>query len=507
MEIVIRLNDAVNEFAWGSFGLVLIIGAGIICTLATGFFQITKIEHWFKNTFGIINGRGRIINDAGALSQRRAFWTALAATLGTGNISGVATAICLGGPGAVFWMWIAAIFGMMIKYSENLLGVYYRRRNPEGAWSGGPMYYLTDGLGSLKHCKWLGKALGIIFCVFTILASFGAGNMVQINKISLNVEATFLAGKEVGKFLGVSNIFWAIGAVLMIAMAAILMGGFRRLAAMSEVVMPFLCAAYIIGCLLVIAVNITRLPEAFASIFRFAFRTRAVAGGTAGTALAMTINSIQYGCKRGVFSNEAGMGSSVMLHVTSCNREPVHQGLWGIAEVFVDTIVICTFTALVILCSGFIDLRTGVAHDIVNDATLVTEVFGASLGKPGEWFVVIIITMFAFTTVLGWSYYGSKVTEYLFGVFASKTYRVVFLFLIVAGAVMEPSLAWDISDTFNGLMMIPNLIGVLSQIPLIIRLTKNYTDRKIKGKDIEPILSYNSDIQAEALRAIQKGAD
>ncbi len=507
METVIRVNNAINGFAWGTFGLTLLMGTGLLCSFATGMLQVTRIRHWFKNTFGIINGRGRIIDDAGALSQRRAFWTSLCATIGTGNIAGVATAICLGGPGAVFWMWVAAFFGMMIKYSENLLGVYYRRRNSEGAWSGGPMYYLTDGLGSIKFCKYPGRVLGILFCVFTILASFGTGNMAQINKISLNVEATFLSGKEVGHFLGASNINWAIGAGLMIAMTVILIGGFRRFAAVAESLLPYICLAYIVGCLLVIIVNAERLPEALLSIFKFAFATKAVVGGTGGTALAYTINAIEYGCKRGVFSNEAGMGSSVMVHVTSCNREPVRQGFWGMAEVFVDTLVICTITAIVILCSGCVDLTTGAAHAGVNEVTLVTEAFGAGLGKPGEWFVVVIITLFAFTTVLGWSYYGSKVTEYLFGVTASKIYRGIFLIFIVAGAVMESSLAWEISDTFNGLMMIPNLIGVLSQLPLIVKITRNYTNRKFKGKEIEPMLSYDPDIQAEAIRALQRRGD
>ena len=507
MEIAVRINNAVSSFAWGTFGLALLMGTGLICTLATGCFQVTRIGHWFKNTFGIINGRGRIINDAGALSQRRAFWTSLCATIGTGNIAGVATAICLGGPGAVLWMWVAAFLGMMIKYSENLLGKYYRRRNSEGAWSGGPMYYLKDGLGSIKHCKWLGDLLGVLFCIFTVLASYGTGNMAQINKITLNVEATFLEGKEMGTFWGVSNLNWAIGVILMIVMAVILRGGFRRLAAVSEVLVPYMSLVYIFGCLMMILIHISRLPDAVSSIFRFALGAKAVAGGTVGTTMAMAINAIQYGCKRGVFSNEAGMGSSVIVHSTSCIREPVKQGFWGIAEVFLDTIIICTVTAMVILTSGLIDLKTGTAYEGVNDATLVTKAFGAAMGKPGEHFVVLIITLFAFTTVLGWSYYGAKVTEYLFGVTASKIYRIIFLILIVAGAVLESNVVWDIADTFNGLMMIPNLIGVLVQLPLIIRLTRNYTDRKIKGKDIEPMLSYDPDLQAEALKAVMKGAD
>ena len=507
MGTVIRINDAVNGFAWGTFGLSLLLGTGLICTIITGFFQLTHIRHWFKNTFGIMNSRGLIINDAGALSQKRAFWTSLCATIGTGNIAGVSTAICLGGPGAAFWMWVAAFFGMMVKYSENLLGVYYRRRNTEGAWSGGPMYYLEDGLGSMKHCRRLGRILGILFCIFTMLASFGIGNMAQINKITINVEHTFLSGKAVGHFLGIANVNWGIGLVLMVTTAVIILGGFRRVSAVSEKLVPYMCLIYVAGCLLVLIMNIKGVPAAFASIFKFAFGPAAIKGGIAGSAVKLALNTIKNGCKRGVFSNEAGLGSSVMVHSTSCAREPVHQGLWGIAEVFLDTMIICTITALVILNSGLVDLETGMVPEGIDDATLVAQIFGAYLGKPGEWFVVTAITLFAFTTVLGWSFYGAKVTEYLFGVTVAKIYRFIFVILIIFGAVMESNLAWDISDTFNGLMMIPNLIGLVAQIPLIIRLSRNYKDRKILGKDIEPILSYDPDIQKDAAKAVKKGAD
>jgi AGCS family alanine or glycine:cation symporter len=331
--------------------------------------------------------------------------------------------------------------------------------------------------------------------------------MAQINKITINVQATFLAEKEAGRFMGVPNIDWGIGLVLMLATALIIMGGFRRVSAVSEKLVPYMCAAYVAGCLLVLLMNLKGLPDVFSSIFRFALGPDAVRGGVAGTTVRIALNTIKNGCKRGVFSNEAGLGSSVMVHSTSCTREPVRQGLWGIAEVFLDTMIICTITALVILNSGAIDLETGIAREGVNDATLVAQAFGAKLGRPGEWFVVAAITLFAFTTVLGWSYYGAKVTEYLFGVNVAKLYRVVFVLLIVFGAVMESNLAWDISDTFNGLMMIPNLIGVIAQIPLIIRLTGNYTDRRIRGKDIEPMLSFDPDIQRDAQKAVKKGAD
>ncbi len=502
METVIRINEEVNGFAWGTFGLVLLLGTGLICCAITGFFQITHIRHWFKNTFCIMYGKGRVVNDAGALSQLRTFCTALCATIGTGNIAGVSTAICLGGPGAVFWMWIAAFFGMMLKYAENVLGIYYRRRNRDGAWSGGPMYYLQDGLGGYKNCKVIGRILGIMFCIFAVLASFGIGNMGQINKITINVEETFLSNVETGTFLGFPTVNLIIGFVLMVAAAVIIFGGFRRLAAVSEKLVPFMSAIYILGCLIIIVMHIGSIPAVLSSIFRFALGPKAIGGGAAGTAIQLALNTVKNGCKRGVFSNEAGLGSSVMVHCNSCVREPVKQGLWGIAEVFLDTMVICTMTAMVVLSSGAIDLNTGIVLEGINDSTLVAKAFGASLGKPGEWFVVFAVMLFAFTTVMGWSYYGAKVTEYLMGVTWAKIYRVIFIGLILIGAIMESNLAWDISDTFNGLMMIPNLIGIISLSPLIIKLTRNYKLRRLKGKDVEPMLSFDPDIQRDARKAV-----
>ena len=507
MESIIQINNAINDFAWSTFGLALLLGAGVICTVITKVFQLSHVRHWWSKTFGIARKEGRIINDAGALSQFRAFCTALCATIGTGNIAGVSTAICMGGPGAVLWMWVAAFLGMMVKYAENVLGMYYRRRNSSGAWSGGPMYYLQDGLGSLKHCKGLGKILGVLFCIFTVLASFGIGNMSQINKITINFQSTFLYHVKTDLFLGAPKVNWVIGFVLMIAAAVIILGGFRRLAAVSEKLIPFMSIVYIIGCIVIILLNITKLPAIFSSIFRFALGPAAVAGGAAGTAVQVAMNTIRNGCKRGVFSNEAGLGSSVMVHCNTCAREPVRQGMWGIAEVFLDTIVICTLTALVVLGSGAIDLKTGLMNAGVNDATIVAKAFGNVLGRPGEWFVVLVITLFAFTTVMGWSYYGAKVTEYLFGVTMGRIYRLVFIGLIVFGALMESNLAWDISDTFNGLMMIPNLTGILVLSPLIVRLTKNYIDRRLKGRELEPMLSYDPDIQKEAARAVKAGKD
>ena len=289
--------------------------------------------------------------------------------------------------------------------------------------------------------------------------------------------------------------------------AFIIFGGFRRLSAFSEKLIPLMSVLYIAGCVVIIIMNIKVIPDVFGSIFKFALGPDAVLGGAVGTSVKLAFNTVKQGCKRGVFSNEAGLGSSVMAHSNSCVREPVKQGMWGIAEVFLDTIVICTMTAMVVLSSGAIDLSTGLPVPGTNDATLVTKAFGRCLGQPGEWFVVVLIGIFAFTTVLGWSFYGGKVTEYLFGITVSKIYRFVYVAFIILGAITESNITWDISDTFNGLMMIPNLIGVLALTPLVIKITKNYKDRKLKGMDITPVLSFDPNIAKDAEKAVKKGMD
>ena len=508
METIVRVNDAVNGFAWGWFGLILLLGTGLVCTVITKFFQITHIKHWWSKTIAMVFHKdSHVKNEEGSVSQFQALCTALAATIGTGNIAGVAAAICVGGPGAVFWMWIAAILGMMTNFSENILGIYFRRRNSEGEWSGGAMYYLSDGLGSYKGCKGIGKALATIFALFAVLASFGIGNMGQINKITLNIESAFFGELNTATFGGVSIVNWVIGILLMLLGGAIILGGLQRVAAVAERVVPFMAIVYVLGALFIMFMHISSLGAMFASIFKFAFGPKAVAGGAAGTAVQIALNTVKSGCKRGVFSNEAGLGSSVMVHSNSNVKEPIKQGLWGIFEVFADTIIVCTMTAVVVLSSGMIDLETGLVVEGTNDATLVAKAFGAVFGRPGEWFVAIAVLLFAFTTVMGWSHYGSKATEYLFGVKGAKVYRVIFVLMIVSGAVMTSSLAWDISDTFNGLMMIPNLIGVLSLTPLVVKLTNNYVDRKLKGKDVEPILSFDPDIQKEMAEAVKNGAE
>ena len=496
---IAAVNSVINDFVWVKIGLILLIGTGILMTCCTGFFQISHIGHWWKMTIGSLFVRDSNTTkktDRKTISQFQALCTALAATIGTGNIAGVSAAIVIGGPGAVFWMWVAAFFGMMTNFSENVLGIYFRRRNTDGEWSGGAMYYLKDGLGKYKNCKLIGSVLATLFAIFAVLASFGIGNMGQVNKITLNLQSAFFKNVSLGQIAGIPVINLLIGVALMILGGLIIIGGLQRIAAFAERIVPFMAVLYVVGATAIFLMNIQMAGAVFASIFRFAFGVKAVAGGAAGIAISQIITQ---GCKRGVFSNEAGLGSSVMVHSSSNVKEPVKQGMWGIFEVFFDTFVVCTFTAVVVLSSGYIDLQTGMAVAGVNDATLVSQAFGKVFGPAGEIFVAIAMLLFAFTTVLGWSQYGSKAVEYLFGDKGVKVYKVVFVLMIISGSVMTSSLAWDISDTFNGLMMIPNLIGVVALIPLVSRITKNYVARQVKGETIDPILSYDPTIQAEVL--------
>jgi len=502
-----KVNDVINTFIWTKTGVWLLVGVGVIMTVITLFFQVTHLGHWMKHTLGSLFNRDVIGHnkDKTAISPFQALCTALAATVGTGNIAGVAAAICIGGPGAVFWMWVAAFFGMMTNYSENVLGIYYRRRNKDGEWSGGPMYYLQDGLGGFKNCKLIGKILAVLFSIFAILASFGIGNMGQVNKIVANIESAFkieaLSAQKV--FGDVSLYAIIIGGVLLVLAALIVLGGLQRIANVAEKVVPFMVVLFVAGSIVIIGVNYSNILPAFKVIFTTAFTPIAAVGGTAGALISKVVTQ---GFKRGVFSNEAGLGSSVMVHSNSNIKEPVKQGMWGIFEVFADTLVVCTMTALVVLTCGAYDLNTGVLQEGLSDSTLVAYAFNSvfSIGNIGEKFIAIAMFLFAFTTVLGWSHYGTKAVEYLFGKKGTIVYKVIFVLMIMSGAVMTSSLAWDISDTFNGLMMIPNLIGVLVLAPVVLKITKNYVDRKIKGKkDIEPMVSVFPQIQKEQADAIK----
>ena len=507
MELIEQINGVIKDFVWTKTGVWLLVGVGIAMTVITCVFQLTHLGHWMKHTIGSLFKKDVIghSRDKKSISPFQALCTALAATIGTGNIAGVAAAIVTGGPGAVFWMWVAAFFGMMTNYSENVLGMYYRRRNSEGEWSGGAMHYLVDGLGKKKNCKTVGKVLAVLFAVFAILASFGIGNMGQVNKIVANIESAFTinALSDI-KLLGDISLYaLIIGLVLMVLVFLVVIGGLKRIASVAEKVVPFMVIFFLLGSFVIIGVNFAQIGPAFKAIFVTAFKPMAVVGGGIGTVISKVMTQ---GFKRGVFSNEAGLGSSVMVHSNSNIKEPVKQGMWGIFEVFADTIVVCTITALVVLTSGVYNLETGTLAEGMTEATVVAEAFNSvfSFGNIGAKFIAIAMFLFAFTTVLGWSHYGSKAVEYLFGEKGKKVYKVVFVLMTITGALMTSSLAWDISDTFNGLMMIPNLIGVVAMAGLVRKITKNYIDRNIKGLDVEPMLSYDPEIEklhAEELKA------
>ena len=504
MEIITNVNNSINGFVWGMFGLVLLIGTGILMTCVTGWFQVSRIRHWFKQTLGSMFTKKVMghTDEKGTISPFQALCTALAATVGTGNIAGVAAAICVGGAGAVFWMWVAAFFGMMTNYSENVLGIYYRRRNKEGEWSGGAMYYLADGLGSKKGMKIPAKILAVLFSIFTLLASFGIGSMGQVNKIVANVASAFpiqsLASVEVLGGLSLYNVI--LGAVVMILAGLITLGGLKRIANTAEKIVPVMVVLFVLGSIVIIGVNYAAILPAFGAIFKNAFTPIAAVGGGIGVVISKVMTQ---GFKRGVFSNEAGLGSSVMVHSNSNVKEPVQQCMSGIFEVFADTMIVCTMTALVVLTSGAYNLQTGEIIAGYSDATLVGGAFNTVFGwgNIGGRFVAIAMFLFAFTTILGWSHYGSKAWEYLFGAKTDYIFKIIHLITILLGAVMTSSLAWDISDTFNGLMMFPNLIGVVVLSPLVVKITKNYVDRKINKKDVTPIYSYDEKIQEEICNA------
>ena len=488
---VAEINNSVNGVVWGAFGLFLLIGTGILLTVCTKFFQVTKIKLWWKNTIGNLFSKKVMghSKEKGSISPFQALCTALAATVGTGNIAGVAAAICIGGAGAVFWMWVAAFFGMMTNYAENVLGIFYRKKNENGEWSGGAMYYLRDGLGSKKGFKTIGKVLAFLFCIFTMLASFGIGSMGQVNKIVANIASAFdvAALSSVEVLGGVSLYNLILGVVVMILVALITLGGLKRIASVAEKVVPFMIVLFVAGSIVIIGVNYAQILPAFKAIFVNAFKPEAFVGGTLGAAISMAITQ---GFKRGVFSNEAGLGSSVMVHSNSNIKEPVKQGMWGVFEVFADTMIVCTMTALVVLTSGVFNAQTGAIAEGLTDATLVGGAFNTvfSWGDIGQKFVAIAMFLFAFTTVLGWSHYGSKAWEYLFGAKTTVIFKIIHVITVIFGAIMTSSLAWDISDTFNGLMMIPNLIGVVALSGLVTKITKNYLARR-KGEKVDPMIS------------------
>lgn len=491
------INNVINNIVWGVPALILLIGTGILMTVLTKGFQFVHFGHMMKETVGGLFRKKDILksDDKHSISQFQALCTALSATIGTGNIAGIAYAITMGGTGAVFWMWVAAIFGMMTNYSENVLGIFFRRRNQKGEWSGGAMYYLRDGLGGKKYCGGIGKVLAVLFSIFAVFASFGIGNMGQMASIKESILNVFaFTGNATADGL-------IIGIVIGIVAALVIIGGLNRIAKANEKIVPFMAVFYIVGSLVIIVMHANMIIPAFASIFQNAFSVNAVAGGVGG---ALIKQAITWGFKRGVFSNEAGLGSSVMVHSASNVKEPVTQGLWGIFEVFFDTIIVCTMTALVILTTGIVDLETGASISGATKLGLATEAFTQSFGTFGGIFIAMAVTLFAFSTVLGWSYYGTKAWEYIFGIKATFAYKVIFIAVVIAGSTLDAGLVIDLSDTFNGLMAIPNLIGVLALSGTVMAITNNYVRRRLKkDKGVRPMLSYFEEIQQEQEKGLE----
>ena len=460
IQFITELNSTINGFVWGLPMMILILGVGVYLSVRCGFPQFCHFGHIMKNTLGKIFEKTD--KKEGSVSPFKAMCTALAASIGTGNIAGVSGAIAIGGPGAVFWMWVSALLGMCTKFSEVTLAIKFRERNKQGDWVGGPMYYITNGLG--KGWKWLAT----LFAIFGALAAFGIGNMTQINTIASTVN-TAIAGFIPTSESQQTVIAWVVAIICAVICAVVLIGGIQRLADVCSLLVPVMALLYIIASLIVILLNITSIPGVFAAIVKGAFAPASIAGGLAGVGIKTAITK---GVGRGIFSNEAGLGSAPIAHAAANVDHPVKQGIYGVFEVFMDTVVVCTMTALVVLLGvGVQNIEYGT--DIGANLTIMgfQSVFG---GKLSALAIAICLTLFALSTVLTWALYGSRCVEYLFGYKASKVYQVIFcLFACIAGTV-ELSLAWAIADTLNGLMAIPNLIALALLSPVVIKLTKEY---------------------------------
>lgn len=465
METIASVNSAINGVVWGLPMLILLVGAGILLTLMTKGMQFRKFGYAMKNTLGKIFQKGEA--KEGEITPFQAMTTALAGTVGTGNIAGIVTAVTLGGPGSIFWLWITALIGMCTKYSEVLLAVKFRERNERGEWVGGPMYYIKNGLG--KNWKWLGA----IFSIFAALAAFGIGNAVQVGNITSSINTVIVAFNP--EFSGQSTVNVVLGIILVILVAIVLFGGIKRLGSVTEKLVPFMAVVYIVACLVVIIFNAGTLGGVFHDIFSGAFTPSGVTGGAVGSMMLV----ITWGVKRGVFSNEAGLGSAPIAHATTSETDCVKQGLYGIFEVFMDTIVICTLTGLTLMC-GLRGLGIGIDYGVQGDTSLMAAALGSVFGSKGGAIIIAVgLALFAFSTVLSWSLYGTRCVEFLFGNKAVKPYQIIFIIVIFVGATMDLALAWDIADTLNGLMAIPNLIGVIALSGVVVRETKRHFAEKV----------------------------
>ena len=452
------ITGPLNTVAWMYILLPCVAVGGLFFTIRNRGVQFTKFGHAMKNTIGKVFQKQEA--SSGAVTPFQALTTALAATVGTGNIIGTSQAIALGGYGALLWLWVAALLGMIIKYAEVVLAVHYRERNKKGDWVGGPMYYITNGMG--KGWKWL----ALLFAFFAILASFGIGNLSQANSITGSINnaiVAFAPTMEAHK----GTISLVAGIVMAVITAFSLLGGIKRIGKVTELLVPVMSVMYIVMTLTVIGCNITNVGNAFAKIFQAAFTPQAVLGAASGIALK---EALVWGLRRSAFSNEAGLGSAAIAHAAAETKGPVQQGLYGIFEVFADTLVICTLTGLTIVVSG-VDINFGVKPGSELITSAFATVFG---GKFAALFVAVALMFFAYSTILGWSLYGTRSAEYLVGMKATKIYQVIFVLMIVVGATTSLDVAWDVADTFNGLMAIPNFIALFALSGVVAKLTKEY---------------------------------
>ncbi len=498
-----------DNLVWGWPMVILILGAGVLLSIRTKFLQARKFKYSLDSTIvstvkdiGKQKGKeAKKEKNDNSISQFEAFSAAISGTVGTGNIIGVTSAILTGGPGAVFWMWLSAFFGMVTNYSENVLGLYFRKKEKNGDLSGGPMYYLSEGMPWKKF----GKVLGYLAAIFCVFAAIGmSGN--QTNKISATVTGAFFGDANAQTKKVVALI---VGIVVAVVLALVIIGGIKRIGKVASILVPFMSLVFIGMALIIIIVNGNRIGHAFSMIFSNIFTFRGVLGGVSGYAFSQII---QKGLARGVFSNEAGLGSSVIAHSASETREPVKQGLWGVFEVFFDTFIICTFTALLILVS-YDDVTLFTYCKGIGDTATSMGAFTGTFGTFGTVVFSIIMPLFAFTTILAWSYYGEKSTEFLFARFGDKAkristfvFKVVYVLLVVVAAVINGELAWAISDTANGLMALPNLIGLIFMSGLVAKITKNYFDRK-KGKKVAPMLSAYPEMNEAFARELENASE
>ena len=458
LETIESINNVVNNFIWGVPAMICIIGVGLVLSFRTRFLQIRKFPYAMKVTIGRMFRKKQAAD--GAMTPFQAVCTALAATVGTGNIAGVAGAIAIGGPGAVFWMWISALLGMCTKFSEVTLAVHFREKNDKGEFVGGPMYYIKNGLK--KHWHWL----AYLFAAFGVLTVFGTGNATQVNTITTAIDSALFNYGIISKD-SVSNINLVIGIVLAVLLALILLGGIKRIGQVTEKLVPFMALFYVVLALGVVILNINHVPAVFKEIVEGAFSPASVTGGVVGS----FFMSMKKGVSRGIFSNEAGLGTGSIAHACADTRKPVKQGFFGIFEVFVDTIVICTLTALVILCS-----EVPITYGQAAGAELTISGFTATYGNWVSLFTAVAMCCFAFSTIIGWGLYGARCIEFLFGTKVNKPFMFVYSLVAIVGATLDLGLLWSIAETFNGLMAIPNLIAVFLLSGVVVKLVREHFD-------------------------------